>query len=196
MKLAAADNIYYIRKLTRADAKAVCSWRYEGPQEIYNTENNSESIREFFDGTHFALSEKFGGPICAFINFGPRATIPVPEVEDIYSDESFTDFSVGLAPETCGKGNGKYIVLAAMELAAHYFPEDGFRATVDPDNTPAYSIYRAFGFTPVARLKAEVIYPDNTGTLRTKLIRPEILTAAPEALRTAEKIVNEADRSK
>ena len=195
MRLAAGNDICYIRKMTRADAETVCSWRYEGLREVYNTEKSEESIREFLDGTHFALSRKFGGPIEAFINLGPMATVPVPEAADIYRDESYTDIALGLAPELCGKGLGRTVVLAAMELAAYYFPGDGFRVTVAPDNAPALSIYRALGFGPIAGFDAEVIYPDNNETIRTKVLHMEILTApASAAERAKEKFRRTTDQ--
>lgn len=188
MKLTAGGKVFYARRMTRADAHAVCTWRYTGVREIYNVQDDEESAAEFLDGCHFALSERFGGPAVAFVNFGERATLPLHELENIYRDESYTDIALGLAPEKCGKGLGKNIVLAALELCANFFPEDGFRVTVAKDNARAMSIYRRFGFTTIAEFTAEVVYPSNSGTILTKPVPMEILIAPPEALAQIGKI--------
>ena len=182
MKLSAGGIPFYARKMTRIDAETVCGWRYEGTMEVYNIEDSSQAVEEFFDGCHFALSERFGGQVNAFVNFGERATLPLKELENIYRDESYTDMALGLMPEKCGKGLGKSLVLAAMELCSRFFPEDGFRVTVAKNNTPAMRIYRGLGFETIAEFTAEIIYPDKAGKLRTRKTAMEILAAPPEVL--------------
>jgi ribosomal protein S18 acetylase RimI-like enzyme len=179
MKLTAGESSFYSRRMTKADAAAVCRWRYGGRQEIYNTEDTPESVRSFLDGWHFALSRRFGGEIEAFVCFGESAALPLPELAHIYRDESFTDMALGLRPELCGKGLGQSVAAAAMELANSFFPDDGFRVTVAKDNAPAQRIYRALGFETLASFSAEVIYPDSGGNIRTRMTDMEILTAAP-----------------
>ncbi|MBO7407069.1 MAG: GNAT family N-acetyltransferase [Clostridia bacterium] len=179
MKLTVCGNTFYSRRMTNADAAAVCRWRYSGRQEIYNTEDTPESVRSFMDGWHFALSRKFGGEIEAFVCFGESAGLPLPELAHIYRDESFTDIALGLRPDLCGKGLGQSVAAAAMALAYGFFPDDGFRVTVAKDNAPAQRIYRALGFETLAAFSAEVIYPDKDGNIRTRMTEMEILTAAP-----------------
>lgn len=183
MKLTAGGKTYYARRMTRADALAVCSWRYEGVQEIYNAENSEENVKSYLDGCHFALSDRFGGPAAAFVNFGEKAALPLSELENIYRDETYTDMALGLAPERCGKGEGQYLALAAMELCSRFFPEDGFRVTVAEDNLRAMAVYRRLGFEPIAWFKAEVEYPDRSGTIQYKTVAMQILIAPPKTER-------------
>ena len=179
MKLSSGGTTFYSRRMTAADAAEVCRWRYRGRQEIYNTEDSPESVRSFLDGWHFALSRKYGGGIEAFVCFGESAALPLPELAHIYRDESFTDIALGLRPDLCGKGLGKSVAEAAMQLACSFFPDDGFRVTVAENNLPAQRVYRALGFEAIASFRAEVIYPDNKGIIRTRKTGMEILTAVP-----------------
>ncbi len=182
MKLSAGEMPFYARRMTITDARSVCTWRYTGEQEIYNTENTPQAAEEFLDGCHFALSETFGGPISAFVNFGERATLPLKELADIYRDESYTDMALGLMPEKCGKGMGRSLIKAAMELCSKFFPDDGFRVTVAKNNVPAVSVYRSLGFETIAEFTAVVEYPDRGEKIRHKSTEMEIMIALPDAL--------------
>lgn len=185
MKLTVCGKPFYARRMTPDDAKTVCSWRYTGEKEKYNAESGEAGVRSFLDGCHFALSEKYGGPVEAFACFGPAAALELEQLGDIYGDESYTDIAMGLSPDRCGKGLGRYVIGASILLADRYFPGDGFRVTVAADNLPALSVYSRLGFTEAACFDTEIIYEDNSGRSRTEPIRAMILTAPPQ---TAEKI--------
>ncbi|MBR5280873.1 MAG: GNAT family N-acetyltransferase [Clostridia bacterium] len=152
--------MFFVEPMTLEDAKTICTWRYEAPADIYNTENSEEAWDSFMDELHFSVRDRENGPLLGYIAFGPAATLAHPELMHIYENEAYTDIALGLDPARRGKGLGTEIFTLAMEMAGESFPEDGFRVTVAADNEPALRIYRKMGFEVICDLQAEIIYPD------------------------------------
>ena len=64
----------------------------------------------------------------AYVTLGPAAGLPLPELSDIYEDENYTDLALGLRPERCGMGLGKYIRSLGLE---HYASAVGERYVIE-----------------------------------------------------------------
>ena len=152
--------MFFVSEMTPEDAALICTWRYEPPVDIYNTENSAEARASFMDGLHFSIREQDDGPLVGYVAFGPAAALAHPDFVHIYDNEAYTDIALGLAPDQRGQGLGTKIFTLAMEMAAEFFPDDGFRVTVAADNTPALRIYRKMGFEVIFDLQAEIIYPN------------------------------------
>jgi len=180
MKLNIQGRQFYTRKLTRKDAREILTWRYAGVQRVYDLANDEESFQDLLEPLNFGLSEKPRGQLLAFLTLGPQASVPLPELAGIYEDESYTDLALGLRPEECGKGLGKYIVAAGILLAAELFPEDGFRVTVARNNPAALSIYEALKFTKIAEFTGEILHPDKENNIIATETPMEILIAEPQ----------------
>ncbi len=159
--------MFFISAMTLEDAKTICTWRYEAPADIYNTENSEEARQSFLDGLHFGVRERENDLLLGYVAFGPAATLEHPDFAHIYENEAYTDIALGVAPTLRGRGLGTEIFTLAMEMAADFFPGDGFRVTVAADNEPALRIYRKMGFEVIFELQAEVIYPDGEDVART-----------------------------
>ncbi len=152
--------MFFVSGMTPEDAALICTWRYEPPVDIYNTENSAEARASFMDGLHFSIREQSDGPLVGYVAFGPAAALAHPDFVHIYDNEAYTDIALGLAPDQRGQGLGTKIFTRAMEMAAEFFPGDGFRVTVAADNVPALRIYRKMGFEVIFDLQAEIIYPN------------------------------------
>lgn len=159
--------MFFVEPMNAEDAAAICTWRYEAPADIYNTENSEEAWASFIDGLHFSVRERENGPLLGYIAFGLAATLAHPDFVHIYENEAYTDIALGLAPDRRGRGLGTEIFTLAMEMAADFFPGDGFRVTVAADNEPALRIYRKMGFEIVFDIEAEIVYPDSDDVERT-----------------------------
>ncbi len=152
--------MFFISEMTPEDAGCICTWRYEVPTDIYNTENSEEARASFLDGLHFSVRVNEASPLLGYIAFGPAATLEHPDFVHIYENEAYTDIALGLAPEQRGQGLGTEIFTLALQMAEEFFPGDGFRVTVAADNEPALRIYRKMGFEVIFDLQAEIVYPD------------------------------------
>lgn len=157
----------FISEMTPEDATVICSWRYEAPADIYNTEDTEDARLSFVDGWHYAVRQEEAGPLLGYIAFGLAATLAHPDFVHIYENEAYTDIALGVAPEKRGTGLGTEIFTLAIEMAAEFFPGDGFRVTVAADNEPALRIYRKMGFEIVFDIEAEIVYPDYDNVERT-----------------------------
>lgn len=159
--------MFLVEPMNLEDASTICTWRYEAPADIYNTENSEEARQSFLDGLHFSVRERENGPLLGYVALGPAAALAHPDFAHIYENEAYTDLALGVAPTLRGHGLGTEIFTLAMEMAAEFFPEDGFRVTVASDNAPALRIYRKMGFEVIFELQAEIIYSDGEDVERT-----------------------------
>ena len=159
--------MFFVEPMNEMDAAVICTWRYEAPADVYNTENSEEACASFLDGLHFSFREGENAPLLGYVAFGPAAALAHPDFVHIYENEAYTDIALGLAPDQRGRGLGTKIFTRAMEMAADFFPGDGFRVTVAADNVPALRIYRKMGFEVIFELQAEIIYPDYEDVERT-----------------------------
>ena len=150
----------FVTEMTPEDAGMICTWRYEAPADIYNTENTEEARQSFLDGWHYAVRDCEDGPLVGYIALGPAAALAHPDFMHIYENEAYTDIALGVAPDLRGRGLGTEIFACAMEMASECFPEDGFRVTVAADNEPALRIYCKMGFDVIFELTVEIVYPD------------------------------------
>ncbi len=157
----------YAEPMSAEDAGVICTWRYEAPADIYNTENSEEARQSFMDGCHFSVRREGDDALLGYIAFGPAATLEHPDFVHIYENEAYTDIALGLAPTRRGRGLGTEIFALALQMAEEFFPGDGFRVTVAADNEPALRIYGKMGFEVVFDLQAEIIYPDFEDVERT-----------------------------
>ena len=180
MKLQTGSKTFYTRRISREDAGDILTWRYEGVRSVYDLPGGEAALRELQEPLNYALCETFGGKLLAFATLGPAAGLPLSELAGIYEDENYTDIAVGLRPERCGRGLGKYIVSAAVLLAGRLFPGDGFRVTVARNNPAALTIYKAFGFTEIAEFTGEILHPDKKGNIIATETPMEILIAEAE----------------
>lgn len=154
---------YIIRNMTKKYAADAASWKYEPPLDVYNSDGTQEAARDFTGGLHFSFCDKDTENMLGFICLGPKAQLPLPDLEEIYSDESFTDIAIGLRPELVGKHIGSDLLDAAIYVAETIFPGDGIRLTAATDNCPAMTLYKRKGFEEICSFEAEIIYIDKNG---------------------------------
>lgn len=157
----------FVSEMMPRDAQEICTWRYEAPADIYNTENSEEARTSFMDGWHYAVRDEEDGPLLGYVAFGPAATLEHPDLMHIYENEAYTDIALGVAPEARGRGLGTEIFTLALQMASDFFPGDGFRVTVAADNAPALRIYGKMGFEVIFDLEAEIVYSDAEDVERT-----------------------------
>jgi [ribosomal protein S18]-alanine N-acetyltransferase len=98
-----------IRALTRAEMKAIASWRYPGPYSTYDVDDASVLARD-----HWAVSD--AGELIGYCCFGEPARVPGATAEP-----GTLDIGYGMAPERVGRGDGSRFVAAIINLP----PSDG-----------------------------------------------------------------------
>lgn len=147
------DIDFIVCDMTETYARDISNWRYPSPYENYSFAGNEAEYLDIMNGLHFAVVNRFNNELYGFVALGPSAQIRIGNKGKIYDDESYTDIAFGLRPDLCGKGIGKYLVLAAIELAKKHFPDDGIRLTAEADNLRAVKLYTKMGFKKIKTLK-------------------------------------------
>ena len=146
------NNIFEFKEMTEEFARDICSWKYSGAYEMYSFDGDEEDYEQLLSGLYLPAVFCENGVLAGFIAVGPAAQVRCDTVDNIYDDESFTDFALGLRPQLCGlgKGYGDSLLKACVEFLHEEFPEDGIRLTVASDNLRAKHLYEKNGFSSVA----------------------------------------------
>ena len=117
--------------------KAICSWEYPEPYEVYNymsyvkaVRNNSPLLKEENKDNYLCFWED--DTLTAYIN--------------IYLKDSNVFIGIGLAPDYCGKGLGKTYLKQGIETAKNRYPDREMWVQVRSWNKRAIKCYESCGF--------------------------------------------------
>lgn len=138
-----------LQPLDEASARAIQTWRYEAPYDLYNldSEEPEASVRFFLDpqnGYHAVVDEE--GDLVAYCCFGLDARVPGGDY-----GAAALDIGLGVRPDLTGQGRGFRFVQAVLGFAQHTFAPDALRVTVAEFNQRAQKVWRKAGFQPVQR---------------------------------------------
>ncbi len=137
---------YIVCEMNEDYAHAIAKWKYPPPYETYSFRDDETEFIDIMNGLHFAVIDTIKKDLIGFIAFGPAAQVRIKGKDKIYNDESYTDLALGLRPDLCGKGYGKYLLTAACKYIKELFPEDGVRVTTEYCNIRAIKLYSKMGF--------------------------------------------------
>ena len=134
-----------IRKYTEADAKEICSWRYEKPYHIYNLEtyetalkNQRSYVSKATFHEYYVLEEDAIVGYFRLLDQGTMALV-----------------SVGLRNDACGQGKGK-IVMEMIKEQAKMLGYTKLIAKIRSFNQRAIKVFLAAGFE--AKSEKEIVY--------------------------------------
>ena len=137
--------------MNEAAARAIATWRYEAPYEVYslNTGDEDEVVRCFLDPANAYHAIVDGGRrLVAYCCFGPDARVPGGEYDSLA-----LDIGLGVRPDLTGQGLGHAFVHAVLDFARQEYAPAEFRVTVAEFNRRAQRVWKAAGFQPVQRFE-------------------------------------------
>jgi [ribosomal protein S18]-alanine N-acetyltransferase len=146
---------YALKPITRADARAISRWRYDGPYSVYDGSPASVSSllepRFFYHSVHDE-----GGDLAGYFCFGEDARVSAGRRLGIYEREPALDVGLGMRPDLTGQGLGEEFVRSGLLFANEAYSPQAFRLTVATFNRRAISVYERAGFEPVETFGASV----------------------------------------
>ena len=152
--------------MTDADARAIASWRYEGPSSVYGMGSDQESrdaaVAELLDrrSPHFAVRDEHG-ELVGFFGFGTAAEVSDEVEPALWSEDRCLSVGLGLCPHLTGKGLGLAFVEAGLDFARQQFAPESFRMFVLAWNQRAIKVYERTGFTQVRTFVQRNIHGEN-----------------------------------
>ena len=139
------------KPMDEASARAILTWRYEAPYDLYNLDSGDveASVRFFLDeqNGYWAILDDLGA-LVAYCCFGLDARVPGGD----YGMPAL-DIGLGVRPDLTGQGNGYLYVSAVLEFAQCTFAQESLRVTVAEFNERARRVWHKAGFSPVQRFE-------------------------------------------
>lgn len=160
------DVNFSFSPITDADARAILTWRYDGPYGAYNTADSVEAdaLSELLDprSPYFAVRDvgHEAEPPLAFFALGSSCEVG-REIGAPYAlrpDGSAT-VGLGLRPDLTGRGLGLSLMQAGLDYARGRYAPTGFRLYVYAWNARAIRVYERAGFVAVGETRV----PANDG---------------------------------
>ena len=139
---------FSLTPITRADARAISRWRYDGPFAIYDGDPTSVDAllrpRYFY---HSVYDER--GDLEGYFCYGEDAQVRTGRSLGVYERESALDIGLGMRPDLTGRGLGEDFVRAGLRFARETYSPPAFRLTVASFNRRAIRVYQRAGFETV-----------------------------------------------
>jgi RimJ/RimL family protein N-acetyltransferase len=141
------------KPMDEASARAILTWRYESPYDLYNLEpGDVEASVHFFvnprNGYWAMVDER--GELAAYCCFGLDARVPGGD----YGMPAL-DIGLGVRPDLTGQGNGHLYVSAVLGFAQRTSAQESLRVTVAEFNERARRVWQKAGFSPVQRFERQ-----------------------------------------
>lgn len=132
-----------IEKMNKEKAEDILTWKYDKPYDFYNNELTDEDLKEWLDGTYYALVED--KDLIGFFCIGENAQVPVGKKIGVYSEDSI-DMGLGMNPKLVGKGNGLDFCSFILFFIEKNYKDPTIRLTVAKFNHRAIHLYEKLGF--------------------------------------------------
>ena len=138
--------IYRFHPFTPDDARAMLSWRYLPPLDLYNADSTPASLDAdvayvLDPAFHYHAAVDPAGRMVGFCSFGEDAQVPGGD----YSRPAL-DVGLSLNPGLIGQGLGDGFLAAVLDLSRELFHPDRFRATVVDFNRRSRRLLEKAGF--------------------------------------------------
>jgi RimJ/RimL family protein N-acetyltransferase len=133
-----------IHPITESHARAASAWRYPGAYAIYDHE--PDGWRRFLEPAyryHAILDDhELLGTCC----FGDDARVPGGS----YPPDAL-DVGAAMRPDRIGRGHGRAVLTAILDVGAASYAARAFAATVAAFNQRALALCRSVGFEELSR---------------------------------------------
>ncbi len=132
------------------DARAICSWQYEGSYAVYNIGADADEVNvesEMLDrrSPHYAVRDE-NGALVGFFGFGSSSEVWDNPEPHLYAEDRVVTVGLGMRPDLTGKGLGLAFTKAGLDFAQQEFQPNAFRLYVLPFNERAIRVYERVGF--------------------------------------------------
>jgi [ribosomal protein S18]-alanine N-acetyltransferase len=142
---------YTLAAMSRDDARAIWSWRYEGPYAVYDMDiehigaNALEEEMLDLRSPWFAVRDE-QGELVGFFAFGTAAELGGYSSPHLFDEDGILSIGLGMRPDMTGKGAGLAFVNAGLNFARERFAPRAFRLYVMSWNHRAIRVYERAGF--------------------------------------------------
>ena len=126
-----------ITSMNLSAVKAICSWQYPEPYDVYNYMSFEEAVN---CGSPLLKEENKNNYQCFWENQKLSAYI------NIYTKDDKVFIGIGLSPDCCGKGHGKTYLKQGLEIAEARCPGSEIWVKVRSWNIRAIKCYESCGF--------------------------------------------------
>jgi ribosomal-protein-alanine N-acetyltransferase len=142
-----------IRPMDEVNARAIASWRYDAPYDVYNLKPDEieANVKYFIDpqnACYSIIGEQ--GDLIGYCSFGRDAQVPGGD----YSQEAL-DIGIGIRPDLTGQGNGTRYAEAVLDFAHRTYSPGWFRVTIAAFNQRAQRVWQKLNLRVVQRFLRE-----------------------------------------
>ncbi len=145
--------------ITPESARALATWRYPAPYDIYNIGDEAVANAEMLDSRSpwfvaFDTEHSDGAPM-GFYCFGTAAEVGWEGEPRLWTmDDGALSVGLGLRPDLTGQHLGLPFFEAVLAFAIERFSPTAFRLFVLPFNRRAIRVYERAGFRHIGTLDA------------------------------------------
>lgn len=144
-------NNYLKVPMTEDYAQQISTWQYEGEYEVYNLPSYEEMKLNNYGMTNLEQADNY---ICYVTGDEVVAYVNMKEMDD-----QRVFIGIGLKPNYCGKGQGKYFLNDSLLEIKKRYPNHQLFLEVRSWNKRAIKAYQKVGF----KISGEVIKKDRLG---------------------------------
>ncbi len=126
-----------ITSMNISAVKAICSWQYPEPYDVYNYMSFDEALKS---SSPLLKEENKDNYLCFWENETLTAYI------NIHKRDNEIFLGIGLSPNCCGKSLGKTYLKQGIEKAESSYPDSEIWVQVRSWNVRAIKCYEACGF--------------------------------------------------
>lgn len=139
-----------LKALNEAEAREVCTWRYEGIYSVYNLSDWEVVVQNCWSLADEETRNDYFVSIWddqSLIGFGR-----IEPVNDV------VQLGIGLKPELCGKGLGARAMMCLLNEARRRYPDQAIGLEVRRFNKRAIKCYESIGFKRASAYMKETLH--------------------------------------
>ncbi len=129
--------------INESNARAILSWRYEPPYDLYNDSDQEVNLLQHIlhpQNTFYSILDK-NNELVAYCSFGQDGQVSGGD----YRNQAL-DIGMGIRPDLTGRGKGSEYANAVLEFAKSLFQPKAFRVTIAAFNKRAIRVWQKLGF--------------------------------------------------
>lgn len=135
---------YQHNKMNIEEAVAISRWTYPKPYDIYSFESSQSVLDEFINEGYCSIYQD--SDLIGYYCTGKSAQVPADKSKEIYKNDNYIDFGLGMKPQLTGIGKGSDFFSFIIECIKNEYPDKKLRLTVAQFNKRAIHLYQGFGF--------------------------------------------------